>query len=108
MLGGMNPKMMKMAMKKMGIKQEEIDAIEVIIKLKDKELVFRNPSVSKVDAMGQETYSVVGSPEVRDLEKFSSDDVKMIVEQAGCSEAEAKKALDETGDIAEAILKLKK
>lgn len=105
---GLNPKMMKMAMKKMGIKQEEIEAVEVIIKLKDKELVFRNPSVSKVDAMGQETYNVVGSPEVRSLEKFSSDDVKMVVDQAGCSEEDALKALEDAGDIAGAILKLKK
>lgn len=98
---------MKMAMKKMGIKQEELDAVEVIIKLKDKELVFRNPNVSKVDAMGQETYSIIGVPEERSLEKFSSDDVKMIVEQTGCSEDEAKKSLEKTGDIAEAILSLK-
>lgn len=107
MIPGLNPKMMKMAMKKMGIKQEEVDATEVIIKLKDKKLIFRNPQVQKVDAMGQETYSVIGVPEESSLEKFNSEDIKTVSEQAGCSEEEAKKALEETGDIAGAILSLK-
>ena len=39
----MNPKMLKQAMKKMGMKQEDIDASEVIIKCSDKEIVIRNP-----------------------------------------------------------------
>lgn len=111
MFPGIDPKMMKMAMKKMGIKQEEIEAKEVVIKLADKEIVVKNPSVQKVNMMGQETFQISGEIEERGLEanyeKFNSDDVKTVAEQAGCSEAEAKKALDETGDIAEAILKLK-
>ena len=36
MIPGMNPKQMSKMMQKMGIKQEEIDAIEVIIKTPDK------------------------------------------------------------------------
>ena len=36
------------------------------------------------------------------------DDVKLVMEQTGKSEKEARKALEETkGDIAEAIMKLK-
>lgn len=108
MMPGLNPKMMKMAMKKMGIKQEELDVKEVIFKFEDKEWIIVNPSVQKVDAMGQQTYQVIGDVTERGVEKFSADDVKMVMEQADCSEEEAKKALDETGDIAEAIMKLKK
>ena len=60
MFPGMNPKMMKQAMKKMGMKQEELNAKQVIIVLEDKELVFENPGVSKVNMMGQDTYQITG------------------------------------------------
>ena len=108
MFPGINPKQMKMAMKKMGMKQEEIDAKEVIIICNDKKIVIQNPQVSKIEAMGQETFQIVGDIEEQPLESFSQDDVKIVMEQANCSEEEAKKVLEETNDIAEAILKLKK
>lgn len=105
MFPGMNPKMVKQAMKKMGMKQEELDAVEVIIKLRDKELIIRNPQVSKVNMMGQETFQVSGS--VEELSDVNEDDVKTVMEQVSCSENEAKAALEKTdGDIAEAILSL--
>lgn len=108
MFPGMNPKMLKKAMKQMGMKQEDLDAEEVIIKLKDKELIIRNPQVAKVEVMGQETYQVSGSVEERDLEKFKEEDVETVKNQANCSEEEAKKALEETdGNIAESIIRLK-
>ena len=106
-----NPKMMKQAMKKMGMKQEEIYAKEVIIRLEDKELVFQNPSVSKVNAMGQETFQVAGSFEERSIDtepEISKDDIKVVVEQCGCSEEEAMNAIREAeGDLAKAIMNLK-
>jgi nascent polypeptide-associated complex subunit alpha len=105
MFPGMNPKMVKQAMKKMGMKQEELDAVEVIIKLRDKELLIRNPQVSKVNMMGQETFQVSGT--IEEVSGVNEDDVKTVMEQASCSEDEAKKALEKTdGDIAEAILSL--
>ena len=39
MFPGMNPRDMRMAMRKLGINQEEIDAKEVIIRLEDREIV---------------------------------------------------------------------
>ena len=108
MFPGMNPKMLKKAMKQMGMKQEDLDAEEVIIKLSDKELVIKNPSVAKVEVMGQETFQVSGSVEERSLKKFKEEDVETVKSQANCDEEEAKKALEETdGNIAEAIIKLK-
>ena len=108
----MNPRQMKQAMKRMGIQQEEIDAKEVIIKLEDKEIVISNPQVSKVNMMGQDTYQIIGEEEIRDLDstpEISEDDVKTVVEQTGASEADAKAAIEECkGDLAEAIMKLKK
>ncbi|MBW2990148.1 nascent polypeptide-associated complex protein [Candidatus Woesearchaeota archaeon] len=112
MIPGMNPRQMKQAMKRMGIQQQEIDAKEVIIKLEDKEIVISNPSVSKVNMMGQQTYQVVGEEEIRELDStpdISDDDVKTVMEQTDASEKDAKAAIEECkGDLAEAILKLKK
>ena len=112
MIPGMNPKQMRQAMKRMGIKQEEIDAKEVIIKLENHEIIISNPNVSKVNMMGQDTYQVVGEEEIRELDStpdINEEDVKTVVDQAGVSKEEAAKAIKEAkGDLAEAIIKLKK
>tara|TARA_Y100000031_G_C8201259_1_gene376299 strand:+ start:364 stop:702 length:339 start_codon:yes stop_codon:yes gene_type:complete len=110
MFPGMNPKMMRQAMKKMGMKQEEISANEVIIKQDDKELVIQNPQVTKVNVMGQETYQITGDIQERAKEvefSISEDDIKTVMEQASVDEAKAKEALEASkGDLAEAILSL--
>ena len=111
MIPGMNPRQMKMAMKRMGIQQQEIDAKEVIIRLDDKEIVISNPNVSKVNMMGQETYQITGEEEERSLDAtpdINEDDVQTVVDQTGVSEEQAKTAIEECdGDLAEAIMKLK-
>ena len=111
MIPNINPRMMRQAMKRMGIQQEEIDATEVIIRTKEKEIVITEPQVSKVNMMGQETFQVVGNAHVRERSsetEISKDDIKTVAEQADVSQKEAEKALKETnGDIAEAILRLK-
>jgi len=110
MIPGMNPRDMQKVMKRMGIKQVELDASEVIIKMSDKDLVISNPQVSKVNMMGQETYQVVG--EAQEVSKdvtpdINEDDVKTVMDQANCSNEEAAKILEENnGNIAEAILKI--
>ena len=43
----MNPRKMQQMMKQLGIQQTEIPANEVIIKTSEKEIIIRNPSVSK-------------------------------------------------------------
>ena len=111
MYPGINPRQMRQAMKKMGIQQEDLEAKEVIIKFENKEFVFPNPSVAKVNMMGQETFQITGDYEERSLNQeaeISEDDIKTVMEQADVSREEAKTALEECdGDIAEAILKLK-
>jgi len=108
MLPGINPRQMRQAMKRMGIQQEDLEVKEIVMKLEDKELIFRNPQVAKVNMMGQETYQIVGEAEERTLEEeISEKDIKTVMEQAKVSKKEAEKVLKETkGDIAEAILKL--
>lgn len=111
MMPNINPRMMKQAMKRMGIQQSEIDATEVIIKTPDNEIVITEPQVSKVNMMGQETYQVVGNAHIRQKSSeadINKEDIKTVAEQADVSEKDAEKALKEAkGDIAEAILKLK-
>ena len=106
----MNPKMLEKAMKQMGIKQEQIEASEVIIKCADKDLVIRNPQVSKVKAMGQETFQISGTIEERNLStmpEISAEDIQAVMDQAGVDQTAAKEAIKKhQGDLAEAILDL--
>jgi nascent polypeptide-associated complex subunit alpha len=94
-------------MKQLGIKNTEVEAEEVIIKLKNgKTIKILEPQVQLIEMKGVKTYSLAGK-EVEE-EGYPDEDVKMVAEQANVSEEEAKKALTETkGDIAQAILKLK-
>lgn len=107
---GINPRQMQQAMKRMGIQQIEIPAIEVIIKTEDKEIVITEPSVSKVNMMGQESFQVSGNVHERERTsdvEISEDDIKAVAEQANVSLAVAEEALRKTkGDLAEAILSL--
>ncbi len=105
MFQGMNPKLVKQAMKKMGVKETQIEASEVIIKTPEGELVIRNPQVSKVDMMGQTTFQVVGEAEL--IAENNEEDLKTIMDQTDCSEEKAKEALEKAeGDIAKAIMDL--
>lgn len=102
-----NPKQLEKAMRYMGIKTENIEAEEVIIKAADKEIVITNPQIAKVNMGGQATFQISGEISEREKERFSKEDIRMIMEKTGCSEDEARQALEDTGDIAEAILRLK-
>ena len=100
---------MKSMMKKMGMKQEDIDASEVIIKCSDKEIIIRNPEVAKIEMMGKENFQISGDIEERSLSKFNEDDVETVKSQTNCTEEEAREALERNeGDLAKTILELKK
>ena len=94
-LGGMNPKKMQSMMKQLGIKQEEIEAARVIIERADeRKIVIENPSVTKIEMQGQETWQISG--EVTEEEPgVSEDDVKLVSEKTGKSEEEAKRRSQE-------------
>ena len=114
--GRMNPKQMKAAMRRMGITQEEMrDVEEVVIRTKQKDLVFKDAVVTSVSMQGQVTYQIMGSPEERERSADDAandaasmdEDVKLVMSQTDCSEEEARKALEECdGAPAEAILKI--
>lgn len=120
--GGLNPRKMKQMMSQMGIDVEDIDAEEVIIRTADEDLVFEDADVQRMDAQGEQTYQIVGSPETRPRgessesavestesgagSEFSEDDVEIVAARTGVSEEDAREALEETGDLAAAVQKL--
>lgn len=101
----LDPKKIQGMMSKMGIKQEEIEANRVIIERDSGNIVIENPSVTKVDMQGNETWQIMGEAKEEEA-GISEEDVKLVMEKTGKSEKEARNALEETGDIAEAVIKL--
>lgn len=103
----MDMKNMGKMMKQMGIKTEELDASKVTIELKEGgRLVIFEPSVVQVEMQGNKSFQISGK--VQEENEAGEDDIKMVMEAAGCSREEAMNALRDTeGDIAEAIIKLK-
>lgn len=118
--GKISPKQLKQMerqMKKMGMNMKDLDGVEqVVITLKDKEIVIKDAEVSIMNAMGQETYQIVGKAEERikgaDTDvasevEISADDIDLVASQTGKSKEEAENALKEAnGDLAEAIMRL--
>ncbi|MCK5547563.1 MAG: nascent polypeptide-associated complex protein, partial [Thermoplasmata archaeon] len=112
-----DPRLLKKAMKQLGIKSEDLDdVLEVIIKTSTKNYVFKNARVTMMEAQGEKTFQVVGEPEVVEHAEgeeveggliIPKEDILLVAEQAGVSESEARKALEESnGEPAEAIIKL--
>jgi len=92
-------------MKQMGMAQTEIPSSRVIIEKEDgNKITINNPSVMKIKMQGQESFQISG--DVSEESGFSEDDIKVVMEKTNCSKSEAKNTLEETGDLAEAILKL--
>ena len=97
----------------MGMKNTEIDANQVIIKCSGKEIIIDNPAVTLTEMQGTNTYSVAGGTVTEhdtSTIEISPEDVEMVMEKTGIKdEARVLKALEDAkGDIAQAILNLKK
>jgi len=108
MFPGLDPKKMQAVMKQMGIAQQEIDTSKVIIEKSDGgKIIIQPASVTKIKMQGQESFQITGEVrEETDTLEISESDIKTVMGKTGASKSEAKKALEETGDLAEAILKL--
>ncbi|MAG47316.1 nascent polypeptide-associated complex protein [archaeon] len=106
MIPGINPKQMEKVMKQMGMKQEPLEAKEVIIKQEDKELIIRNPEIMKVNMMGQETLQITG--QLEEKESINEEDISLIEKETNASREDAIKALKENdNEVASAIISLK-
>lgn len=112
MIPKMNSREMAKAMQRMGIQQQDVEALEVIIRCPDKDIVIPNPQVAKVNMMGQESWQISGAAEERQRSTepdIKEDDIKTVMDQANVSHDEALAAIKAAkGDLAEAILKLSK
>jgi nascent polypeptide-associated complex subunit alpha len=107
MLPGLNPKKMQAVMRQMGINQEEISAERVLIeKINGDKLIIENPSVIKIKMQGQTSFQVSGEERIETSSSISEEDIKTVMEKTNCSEEQARKVLENTGDLAEAILEL--
>lgn len=101
MFGGQD---MSKMMKQMGMDMDEIDADKVTVEVGDKKLVFRNPSLSKIEAQGQEIFQLQGDYE--EEQSVNEDDVELVMEKTGASRDEAIEALEENDDVAGAAMSL--
>lgn len=110
---GINPRQMKQAMRKMGITNREIEAIEVIIRTADKEIVISNPQVNVMSMQGQDNYQIVGEVSERapgtgaPATTVPEEDIELVMSQTKCDRDTAIKALEDNGgQPAEAILQI--
>jgi nascent polypeptide-associated complex subunit alpha len=140
---GMNPKQMEAMMRKMGIKNENVKATEVIIVKPGGNIHIKDPSITVMTVQGERTWQISGrevlegkdgpkavtkttepkiKPKAKEPEEapeeeyedqkpsgpaYAEEDVTLVMEQAHCSETEARKALEKSdGQPAEAILLL--
>jgi nascent polypeptide-associated complex subunit alpha len=106
----MDPKMLKAAMNKLGIKSTSIESTQVVIRCNDKDIVIDAPEVTLIEGQGMRSFQITGNVSEIDRSKveISEDDVKFVQEQTGAEAGLARKTLEETrGDIAGAIVKLK-
>ncbi len=126
--GRVNERQMRIMMKRLGMTTEPLEEVEeVLIRTKDKEHRLRSPEVTILTVQGVRTYQVVGEAEIRSRSPDSpamadavpgasvapaaveppDEDVRLVMDQAGVSRAEAIRALEDAGGApAEAILAL--
>jgi len=98
---------MQQMMKQMGVDMEEINADKVEVHIGDKKMVFNSPEISKIDAQGQEMFQLQGNytEEQKDTGP-EEDDIELVMEKTEASREEAEKALENSDDVAEAVMEL--
>lgn len=109
MFGGMDPKKMQAVMKQMGIKQDAVDALRVIIEKEDgSRTVIHNPSVVKITMQGQESWQVSGEAiDESEGSEITEEDIQLVMDKTGKSYDVCRDALSEhEGDIAQCIIAL--
>jgi len=107
MFPNLDPKKMQAVMKQLGMSQEEVPSSKVIIEKEDgNNLIIKNPQVIMIKIKGEESFQITGDVEESEKKDFSEEDINILMQKTNCSRKEAESALEETRDLAEAILKL--
>lgn len=96
---------------KMGLNMNPLENIEeVIIKMSNKDIIIKKPSVTEIRAQDSTIYQIVAEDieEIaKEVKKFSEEDIMLVIQQTGVTKEVAEKALEDAeGDIARAILTL--
>ncbi len=96
---------------KLGVDLKEVEGVEeVVIRTKSKDIVVKDASVAEVKMKGMRMFQVSGESveeRVREVPRFSEEDVLLVAQQGGVSRERAHAALEESGgDLAKAILSL--
>jgi nascent polypeptide-associated complex subunit alpha len=112
MFPNMDPRAMKGMLDRLGIKSRSIAGTRVVIECDGKDIVIEDPEITLIEGQGIKSFQISGkvSEVDRAAAEIGDDDVKFVQEQTGEQDAElVRKTLEGTkGNIAEAILKLKK
>src|SRR3989338_4619429 len=104
--GKPDPKKVEQIMKKLNMKVQQIEAEEVVIRTKDKDIIISRPEIMLADMMGREVYQVSGEVSERIL--VNEDDVRMVMDKTGKDRDTVVKKLEELdNDLAKAIMELK-
>ncbi len=106
MFGKPDPKKIEQMMKKLNINVNQIEAEEVIIKQKNKNIIISNPEVMVTNMMGRDIYQISG--EISESEQISEQDIQMVIEKTGKDRDTVIKKLEElNNDLVRAIMELK-
>ncbi|TAL55719.1 MAG: nascent polypeptide-associated complex protein [Nanoarchaeota archaeon] len=112
MIPGMNKRQAEQMMRQLGMKNENVEATEVIIRTRSKDIIISEPEVMKINMMGQDTFQVTGRITEKNISsepELNEDDILTVMDGAQKTREEALAALKDTnGDLAKAILNLKK
>jgi nascent polypeptide-associated complex subunit alpha len=108
-----NPREAKRMMQRMGMSMDAVEDVEhVVIRTATKEITIEQPEVAILAVQGQKIYQVTGGKITEEAVErkpagFAEEDVKLVADQTGRTEQEARRALEESGgDLAKAILLL--
>ncbi len=100
-----NPQNMEKMMKQLGLEMESVPAARVTVETEDgRELVFESPELNRMEVQGQTMFQLQGDYTEQDA--GSDEDIELIMEKTGASEAEARDALEEHDDLTAAIMSL--
>ena len=104
MLGKPSPEKIQQMMKKLNMDIRQMEAEEVTIKTKTKNVKIKNPEVMIANMMGRDVYQISGEV----YESLPEDDILLVMNQTGKDRPTVEKKLEELdNDLARAIIELK-
>ena len=108
MFPGIDMRQAQKMMKRMGVQQQDIPATEVIIRTPETDIIIKNPSVAKVNLLGQESFQITGAVEERSRSTqadINDEDIATVMEQTGLPKDSAMESIKRhQGNLAAAIL----